>query len=89
MASSNELESQYLLKRQRQHEILIALIKQHGELELMDANAPILDEKGSSKKDLDPARWLERNRRILERYQSLVRSAITLDALMDEEQSGT
>ena len=87
MKSSNELESKYLLKRQRLHELLIALIHQHDEIELLDANGPILDEKGSSRKDLDPAKWLERNRRILDKYQSLVRSAITLDALLDSEQS--
>ena len=33
----------------------------------------------------DAARWLERNRRVLQRYQALVRTAVTLDALLDAE----
>ena len=32
-----------------------------------------------------PAGWLERNRRVVQRYQALVRSAVTLDALVDQE----
>ena len=32
-----------------------------------------------------PARWLDQNRRILHRYQALVRTAVTLDALVDAE----
>ena len=36
---------------------------------------------------LNPAEWIDKNRRILEKYQSLVRSAITLDALLESEQS--
>ena len=32
-----------------------------------------------------PARWLDQNRRTLHRYQALVRTAVTLDALVDAE----
>ena len=35
----------------------------------------------------DPARWLDRNRRIVLQYRALVRTAVTLDALLDSEQS--
>ena len=36
----------------------------------------------------DPALLLERNKRILNQYQGLVRSAIALDALLDSEFDG-
>lgn len=36
-----------------------------------------------------PGHWIERNRRVLQRYQALVRSAITLDALADQEVNGS
>ena len=32
-----------------------------------------------------PGRWLDQNRRTLQRYQALVRTAVTLDALVDAE----
>ena len=72
-------------RRQRLHELLIALIQREGDLELMDADSPDLKRGQSSSPDSDPARWLDRNRRIMNKYQSLVRSAITLDALLDSE----
>ena len=34
-----------------------------------------------------PGRWLDQNRRTLQRYQALVRTAVTLDALLDAEDS--
>ena len=46
----------------------------------------VMDECPKNSNDYDPARWIDRNRRILEKYQALVRSAITLDALLDSEQ---
>tara|TARA_B100000131_G_C17620684_1_gene411662 strand:+ start:230 stop:496 length:267 start_codon:yes stop_codon:yes gene_type:complete len=77
--------SKQAARRQRQHELLIALIQQQESLELMEAEAPSFD--GIYGNENDPARWIDRNRRILERYQSLVKSAITLDALLESEQS--
>ncbi len=73
-------------RRQRVHEIVLALIQGQKDLELVDPEAPSFDgTTRNSTKENDPARWLERNRRILKQYQSLVRSAITLDALIDSE----
>tara|TARA_Y100001968_G_scaffold30301_1_gene23423 strand:- start:334 stop:591 length:258 start_codon:yes stop_codon:yes gene_type:complete len=72
-------------RRQRLHELLIALIHSEGDIELIDADSPDLQRRQSSSPDYDPARWLDRNRRIMNKYQSLVRSAITLDALLDSE----
>ncbi len=81
MDNPNIQNNKISLRRQRQHELLLALIKREEDLDLMDAEAPSF--AGSIKDEIDPARWIDRNRRILEKYQSLVRSAITLDALLD------
>ena len=70
---------------QRLHELLIALIHKQKDLELMDSEAPVLDNGGRNIADQDPAKWLDRNRRVLKKYQGLVRTAITLDALLDAE----
>ncbi len=72
------------IRRQRQHELLIALISQQADLELMDSEASMLDFKGRNENS-DPAMWLDRNRRVLAKYQALVTSSITLDALLDSE----
>ncbi len=77
--------SKHPIRRQRQHELLIALIQCQERLELMEAQSPTFD--GYAIHETDPAKWLDKNRRILEKYQSLVRSAITLDALLESEQS--
>tara|TARA_Y100001968_G_C19005820_1_gene548121 strand:- start:141 stop:398 length:258 start_codon:yes stop_codon:yes gene_type:complete len=72
-------------RRQRLHELLIALIQTQDEIELMDIDSPGLKNIENLSSNDDPARLLDRNRRILSKYQSLVRSAITLDALLDSE----
>jgi len=66
-------------RRDRLHELLIALIARAEELPLMDEELP--DPSGGS----SPGRWLDRNRRTLQRYQALVRTAVSLDALLDAE----
>ena len=75
-------------RRQRIHELLIALIRQQDSLSLMDAEKPISELQSNSSLPVDPGAWLDRNRRVLHTYQSLIRSAVTLDALMDAEQAG-
>ena len=87
MQNSNNLENQNPERRRRLHELLIALIRKQEDMELIDVEALNFDGKNSAFfNGEDPASWLERNRRILKKYQSLVRSAITLDALLDSEQ---
>ena len=65
-------------RRQHLHELVIALIAQQDDLPLLDPDQPDLE--GTS-----PVRWLDQNRRSLHRYQALVRTAVTLDALLDAE----
>ena len=71
------------IRRQRQHELLIALIRQQDDLELLDSETPSFD--CNARNNIDPALWLDRNRRVLAKYQALVTSSITLDALLDSE----
>ena len=70
-------------RRQRQHDLLIALIKQQDDLELMDSEGPSFDYNGSH--GADPGKWIDRNRRVLAKYQSLVNTSIALDAMLDSE----
>ncbi len=69
-------------RRQRIHELVLALLAQQSDLELLDG-----DGNGSGLPHADPGGWIERNRRVVQRYQALVRSAVTLDALIDQEVS--
>ncbi|MCU0530384.1 MAG: hypothetical protein MUD04_13095 [Cyanobium sp. Prado107] len=67
-------------RRQRLHELVLALIQRQDDLELLHG-----DSDGVAPGGVDPASWLERNRRLVQRYQALVRTAVTLDALIDQE----
>ena len=68
-------------RRQRIHELMMALLAQQHDLELLAGD-------GSGLPGGDAGNWIERNRRVVQRYQSLVRSAVTLDALVDQEVNG-
>ena len=80
----NEAEEP-LTRRSRLHEILIALIKQQKDLELMDDNVQVFESPMNNSEKDDPSKIVERNQRIIKKYQSLVRSAIALDALLESE----
>ncbi len=69
-------------RRQRIHELVVALLAQQSDLELLAGD-------GSGLPAGDAGNWIERNRRVVQRYQALVRSAVTLDALVDQEVSGS
>ena len=73
-------------RRNRLHEILIALINQQKDLELMDDGAQIFNKPMDHSQKYDSSKIIERNQRIIRKYQSLVRSAIALDALLESEQ---
>lgn len=73
-------------RRQRIHELVLALLARLDDLELLDGDE-ILCGGGYGTHGSDPAGRLERNRRLVHRYQALVRSAVTLDALIDQEVS--
>ena len=73
-------------RRSRLHEILIALINQQKDLELMDDGVQVFKNPINHSEKYDSSKIIERNQRIIKKYQSLVRSAITLDALLESEQ---
>ena len=70
MEISNIQQSSNNERRQRLHELLIALIHQQPKLELMDDEPSSLNSlRTKDLKDEDPAQWLDRNRRVLKTYQ--------------------
>ncbi len=85
MKDSNQQFDQSFERRKRLHDLLIALIRKQNDLELMDVDSTISHENGINAEVQDPASWLNRNQRLLRRYQALVRTAVTLDALLDAE----
>ena len=80
----NEAE-EHLSRRFRLHEILIALINQQKNLELMDDGVQVFKNPINHSEKYDSSKIIERNQRIINKYQSLVRSAIALDALLESE----
>ena len=74
-------------RRYRLHKILIALINQQKNLELMDDGVQVFKNPTNHSEKFDSSKVIERNQRIIKKYQSLVRSAIALDALLESEQN--
>ncbi len=74
-------------RRFRLHEILVALINQQKDLELMDDGVQIFNNPLNHSEQYESSKIIERNQRIIKKYQSLVRSAIALDALLESEQN--
>ena len=72
-------------RRKRLHELLLALISKQDYLELIDEDSENLVGTFSKNDSRDLSKLIERNRKILKKYHSLVRTAVTLDALMDSE----
>ena len=72
-------------RRSRLHEILLTLIKKETNFELLEDDSNDLSGSFSSKDRSNLPKLIERNRKIIRKYQSIVRTAVTLDALMDSE----
>ena len=72
-------------RRKRLHDLLLTLINKDSDFELIEEDSSDLTSSYSEKDTLDLSRVIEKNRKIIRRYQALVRSAVTLDALMDSE----
>ncbi len=86
MENSKNNFDQAIPRRMRIHELMIALLNQQKDLELIDTETPSIEIGRGNHANEDPARWLDRNHRVLKHYQALVRTAITIDALLDAEQ---
>ena len=72
-------------RRKRLHELLLALVNKQDYFELIEDDSENLKNTFSNTDSKDFSKVIERNRKILKKYQSLVRTAVTLDALMDSE----
>ena len=72
-------------RRKRLHELLLTLINKESNFELIEEDSSDLSLSYSEKDTANLSRVIEKNRKIIKRYQSLVRTAVTLDALMDSE----
>lgn len=73
-------------RRQRIHELVVALIARQTELDLIgEDGGPVGAAAGNS----HPGEAMKRSQRVIRHYQALVHSAITLDALIDQELAGS
>ena len=63
----------------------MALINKQDYLELIEDDSKDLTKSFSVNESRDFSKSIERNRKILKKYHSLVMTAVTLDALMDSE----
>ena len=72
-------------RRKRLHELLLALIKRQDYFELIEDDSEKLTSVFSEDDSRDFSKVIEKNRKILKKYNSLIKTAVTLDALMDSE----
>jgi len=72
-------------RRKRLHQLLLALINKQDYLELIEDDSNDLSKSFSESESIDFSKSIQKNRKILKKYHSLIRTAVTLDALMDSE----
>ena len=72
-------------RRKRLHEILLTLINKESNFELIEEDSGNLTTNFSDKDNAILSRVIEKNRKIIRRYQALIKTAVTLDALLDSE----
>ena len=72
-------------RRKRLHDLLLTLINKDTKFEFIEEDSSDLTSSYSEKDTLNLSRVIEKNRKIIKRYQAIVRTAVTLDALMDSE----
>ena len=77
--------NQLLDRRKRLHDLLLTLINKEINFELIEEDSSDLISNSSKKDTLNLSQVVEKNRKIIKRYQALIRTAVTLDALMDSE----
>ncbi len=72
-------------RRKRLHDLLLTLINKDSEFKFIEEDSNDLTSSYFAKDTLNLSRVIEKNRKIIEKYQAIVRTAVTLDALMDSE----
>lgn len=71
-------------RRQRIHELVLALLARQDDLELLSEDGGALGANPGERPN-HPGQAMKRSQRIIRQYQALVHSAVTLDALIDQE----
>ena len=64
---------------------MLTLINKQSNFELIEEDSGDLTSSYSEKDTANLSRVIEKNRKIIKKYQALIRTAVTLDALMDSE----
>lgn len=74
-------------RRQRIHELVVALVGHQEELELLSEDGGPIGSLGQAQAEgkAHPGEAMKRSQRVIRHYQALVHSAVTLDALIDQE----
>ena len=72
-------------RRKRLHDLLLTLINKDNKFEFIEEDSKDLTSSYSEKDTLNLSRVIEKNRKIIKRYQAIVRTAVTIDALMYSE----
>ena len=72
-------------RRKRLHDLLLTLINKVSDFDFIEEDSSDLTSSYAEKDTLNLSRVIEKNRKIIKRYQAIVRTAVTLDALMDSE----
>ena len=72
-------------RRKRLHDLLLTLINKDNEFEFIEEDSNDLTSNYSERDNLNLSRVIEKNRKIIKIYQAILRTAVTLDALMDSE----
>jgi len=67
------------------HDLLLTLINKDNDFNFIEEDSGDLTSSYSEKDTLNLSRVIEKNRKIIKRYQAIVRTAVTLDALMGAE----
>ncbi len=71
-------------RRQRIHELVVALLARQESMELLSEDGGTLG-PNETEGARHPGQAMKRSQRILRHYLALVHSAVTLDALIDQE----
>jgi hypothetical protein len=71
-------------RRQRIHELVLALLARQDDLELLSEDGGAFGSNPAERPN-HPGQAMKRSQRVIRRYQALVHSAVTLDALIDQE----
>ena len=72
-------------RRKRLHDLLLTLIDKDSEFKFLEEDSKEFTSNYSEKDTINLSRVIEKNRKVIKRYQAIVRTAVTLDALMDSE----